>query len=263
MCCMSLATDSTSIIADPIPWNYSSSRDETRQAANLVSHGAGRDGGIREGETQAVVRRDAPTYRHRACSCTEPRSATSRRAVRSSRRGDATPDEPGTAENLSCPAAHNHSRDPLGGRGTVPRRPRHRADGAPRQGEARQRSRLPKTSAEGTSRHAGVPRHGGRTHAGLGLDRSRRGSAEPLGRSGTGGIRPVRFPRSGLGTEPWMPRASAADHRRSVSHGDPSRRTREVLPPLIGCSTPSDRSAYPVNTPTERLRNSRTHPRAA
>ena len=24
MCCMSLATDSTSIIADPIPWNYSS-----------------------------------------------------------------------------------------------------------------------------------------------------------------------------------------------------------------------------------------------
>ena len=25
MCCMALATDSTSIIADPIPWNYSSS----------------------------------------------------------------------------------------------------------------------------------------------------------------------------------------------------------------------------------------------
>ena len=36
MCCMALATDSTSIIADPIPWNYSS-RERYGQQGNLAS----------------------------------------------------------------------------------------------------------------------------------------------------------------------------------------------------------------------------------
>ena len=36
MCCMSLATDSTSIIADPIPWNYSSRAGLTQLKSGLV-----------------------------------------------------------------------------------------------------------------------------------------------------------------------------------------------------------------------------------